>query len=724
MRAVSWIVRASLALWGLALAVASMERLTLPAREGELPGALQNQGIASSTPMLQFALIISLPFLITLAAQRVIPILAERRWVAWSFSSILALSPVTLMHYGTFRHVMLHGIAAFALLFARRLEPRFSRSDVLLFPALLNFYFAFLDTGFGKTPAATFFRAAIALLALRLISGAVSKQARPAIAFAFAPLAFLFQMHLFEKQVAGFLALAWLILTPLLLARVDARKVLRIATWTAFPIAAAAYPLALIGANTMPHLDFFEDGHSLLPASEMARGELPYRDIIPLHGILTDGGLDLAAMNLIEPNLGAILGSRRILAAFAATAIYFTALAVTSSAELALLTTFLSIAIFPAASLFTRVIFPLFALACAAAATRRRAPRWLLPCGIFVVIAALLSLDLALCSFVIALLAALRTRAMVPFAKGIAIAAIPVIAVVAILGFLPHLITTTFGEVLGQSGVYVIAQLELPHGVRTLAEMAGALPHSELFAILIWFVALIGASVVLAKAPFKPDRRDAVWLVAGWMVFAGAAYVLRRHFYFAFALAPFLAGALLAVRRRSRTIAIALTIALVFFAKPFALVFDISSPLRRSGGLDLKDWREYTGVPRAKGAIVDPLTYKALESTQAFFAKNLEPNETFYDFANAGTLYFLFEKPCPIRELEVPMYESEAKQRAVIARLQRDRSIRAALIAFPTAYTTIDGIPNFARAPLVWDYLQKHFRPALNENGVELWLRR
>ncbi|HEX8616956.1 MAG TPA: hypothetical protein VF911_05140, partial [Thermoanaerobaculia bacterium] len=504
--------------------------------------------------MWQFGLVLLLPFLVTLAGQRVIPLLADRRWAAWAFSAMLALAPVTLMHYGTFRHVVLHGVAAAGIVFARRLEPRFSRSDVLLVPTLLSLYFAFLDTGFGKTPAATFFRAAVALLALRLLAGAISKQPRPAIAFAAAPAAFLFQMHLLDARVAGPLALFWLIATPIALTRVDPRKVLRIATWTAFPIAAAAFPLALIGATSMPPLDFFEDGHSLLPASEMARGELPYRDIIPMHGLLTDGGFDLAAMQLTGPELGSVLAARRPLAALTATAIYFTALAVLSSAELALLTAFLSLAIFPTASLFPRVVVPLLALACAAAATRLRAPRWFVPAGALVALSVLISLDFALCSAVIAALAALRARAAVPLVKGFAVVAVPLLLLMALLGFLPHFITATFGEVLGESGVYVIGPLELPSGLRTLAEMTGAVSHPQFFAMMIWFVALIGASVVLARSPFRARRADALWLVAGWMVLAGAAWVVRRHHYFAFALAPFLAGALLAVRRHSRVV--------------------------------------------------------------------------------------------------------------------------------------------------------------------------
>ncbi len=38
-----------------------------------------------------------------------------------------------------------------------------------------------------------------------------------------------------------------------------------------------------------PAANLFEDGHSLLPASEYLRGELPYRDVVPGHGLISDG---------------------------------------------------------------------------------------------------------------------------------------------------------------------------------------------------------------------------------------------------------------------------------------------------------------------------------------------------------------------------------------------------------------------------------------------------
>src|SRR5262245_19915021 len=58
---------------------------------------------------------------------------------------------------------------------------------------------------------------------------------------------------------------------------------------------------ALAAAATLrssPVADLFEDGHILLPVSEYFRGELPYRDIVPGHGLLSDGLLAAAEMRV------------------------------------------------------------------------------------------------------------------------------------------------------------------------------------------------------------------------------------------------------------------------------------------------------------------------------------------------------------------------------------------------------------------------------------------
>jgi len=120
--------------------------------------------------------------------------------------------------------------------------------------------------------------------------------------------------------------------------------------------------------------------------------------------------------------------------------------------------------------------------------------------------------------------------------------------------------------------------------------------------------------------------------------------------------------------------------------------------------------------------VLDAQTLAALGSTQRFLA-TLRPGETFVDFANAGLLYYLFDRETPIRYMNVLMYESDAAQREVIATLER-RRVAAALIAFPSALSSVDDVPNRDRAPLVWQYLEAHYTQALRENGVVFWRRK
>ena len=118
-----------------------------------------------------------------------------------------------------------------------------------------------------------------------------------------------------------------------------------------------------------------------------------------------------------------------------------------------------------------------------------------------------------------------------------------------------------------------------------------------------------------------------------------------------------------------------------------------------------------------------PRTGAALASMKKYMA-TLRPNETFYDFSYAGLLYYLFDRNNPVPQIGPPFYETVEAQNNVIAALERNRDVRAALIAFPDALSGIDGVADAERAPLVWHYLQNNFRPDFDENGVVIWRRR
>lgn len=720
-------VRAAFAVYGATLAVALSAALQAPARPDALPSGITALGSDPAGPLRQFVFVIVVTFLFAASALGVMRFVIERRWAMVTSSICLISAPVTLMHFGNTRHVLMHGAAAGVVVLLRRWNPRFSAADVVLLPAGLAFYFAFLDLGFGHTPAAAVLRAAAATLALRLMVGAWSAFARPAYAFAAAPLAFVVQSQWLAPRPAGAIALLWLVGTPLVLARVAGEASLkRFAVRIAYPIAVAAYGLALLSITQPIHVDFFEDGHDLQPANEFVRGKVPYRDIVPIHGLVSDGGLAWIVMRLGGDSAGAVLKTRLVLASLTVAAIYFVTLAATGSGEAALLAVFLAYSLLPPETIWFRALFPLLTLAFTVSSVRLRNSRWLIPAGVALVLSALMSLDLAAVSAMVLFVAVIRSddrvRSLRRVATGVAAAALPLVIVFAAGGFLVDALRVTFTEVLRARSVYVFAPLTVPASLRSLTALVSLLTDRSSFCFVVWAVALIGCAAVFGDAPLRARRRDAVWLIALWIVVAGISYVERRHLYFAFAVAAFLTSLIFRMLRgRLRQAAIVLTIVLVLIAAPFEHVFNVATPLRRSHGVPVGDAQPFAGSRRAAGAVFDPATAAALGSTERFLS-TLSAGATFFDFANAGLLFYLFDRETPVRFNSVPMFESQAAQREVIDALER-RRVAAALIAFPSALSNIDGVPNSVRAPLVWKYLQAHYAPAFEENGVVFWRR-
>jgi len=680
-------VRAAFAIYGASIAIALAPSLQSRVRPGALPSGIAKLGFDASGPMRQFALLLVLTFAFAALSTLVMRVIAERRWAMWTASIALASAPITLIYYGNLRHVLLHGLVATAVVLARRLEPHFSRADVVLIPTVLSFYFAFLDLGFGHTPIAAFLRAAIVTLALRLCVSSC--------ALAAAPLAFLLQWN-------AWLALAFLIATPFVLAfTVTEIRLRRFARYIAYPIGVAAYALALLNPAAAQRVDFFEDGHDMQPAQAMLHGKRPYTDIVPIHGFMSDGGLAWVVFKLGGDSMGDVLKARLVIASCTAIAIYFLGLAATGSAEAALLAVFLAYSLLPSAVVWMRALFAVAALACTVASVRNR--RWMIAAGALLVIAALFSLDLAIDSAIVALIAAIRWRSWKQLAIGLLAAGIPVLLVFATGGFAVDFFRVTLTDVLGGRGAYVIAPLKMP-----ACNLVTSLGDRNCLSFFAWVIALIATAAA--------RRLNAVWLIGFWIVIAGTSYVERQHHYFDFAVAVFLTALLW--RRRN----VVLIILLVVLARPFEHLFDLATPLRRNHGIPTAGAAPFAGNPRAAGVVFDPPALAALNTTQRFLA-TLPPGDTFVDFANAGLLYYLFDRETPIRHMSVPMYESAAAQREVIAALERRRP-GAALIVFPAALSNIDDVANRDRAPLVWQYLQTHYAPATEENGVVFWKRK
>src|SRR5438132_1263374 len=405
----AWMTRAATSVFGGALAVGIAPFLQLPASAGELPGALPTEGLSPAGPVLQlgvFLLFVALFAIVgTFAARRI----ATIRWATVSYCAALFSSPLPLMIFGNVRHVLLLGAVGFGVVLARNLQPRFTRDDVVLLPTLLACYFAFLDIGFGKTPIATFLRAAIAIFALRLIVGWISKSSRPALAFAAAPLALLFQMQWLSPALSAALALSWIAATSIVGAMlVRDRIAARALAFIVYPLALTAYPLTLLGINSPPLVDFFEDGHNFVVASEMLRGEKPYADILPTHGFLADGGFDFICMKAGGDTIGKVLRARRILAVMNIGSMYFVALAATGSGSAGCLAVFLAFALFPTSTIFLRSVSALVSLASSVAAVRLRSQRWLAVAGVMLGLTFLTSVDFGVYTAIVMLVVIVR----------------------------------------------------------------------------------------------------------------------------------------------------------------------------------------------------------------------------------------------------------------------------------------------------------------------------
>ncbi|HSY48460.1 MAG TPA: hypothetical protein VLC46_06595 [Thermoanaerobaculia bacterium] len=688
----SWTVRASSAVFGLSLAIGLSPRLALRARPEELLSALKLAGYSPRGLVLQFLFAVLLTAVFAIAGDRIARLLAPYRWAAISYSAALLMAPVTLMSYGNFKHVLLLGAVAAVIVVVRRRDPHFSQGDVVLIPVVLACYMAFLDLGFGHTAIATFLRAAIAILAIRLIVPVSD-------AFVASPLALAAEIGLHTQALGAAIALIVIFATPFLLARMKRPLPRRII----YPIVVFLYPLAMIRLPSPVASNFFEDGHDVPVAAEMVRGKKPYTDIIPTHGLITDGALYFAATKAGLGSLHDLLNTRLVVGFLSGIALYCLVLAATGSVNMALLAAFLTFSLFPVSMIWMRPSAAIFALAATVAATRLRSRRRFMVAGALVVVAYLVSIDFGIYSAIVALLAAFRARALRALAIGVAAAAVPTLLIFAAFGFALDFIRVNVREILGSHSAYFVHPLEIPEPLRSPALLHhladGLMP-------ITWCLALLTTCVALARSPLRSRRSDGLWLIGIWMVVALASSIERGNPYYFTVGTPFLFVAIWTLRRHVRTLAIVLMVTVTLLAEPFRHVISVIPELRSA----------------KQGPIFDPTVTASIHAAQRF-TTSLKPSETFVDFSNSALLYALLNRDCPLRQVEVASYQTEEGQHEVIERIEHNPHIRAALIIFPGSIQTVDGIPNAERAPKVWAFLQRNFTPVFNQDGVVFWNR-
>jgi hypothetical protein len=311
-------------------------------------------------------------------------------------------------------------------------------------------------------------------------------------------------------------------------------------------------------------------------------------------------------------------------------------------------------------------------------------------------------------------------------AVGIAGGILILAALLALNSILTAFVVTTFREVLtlGPSfgfGFFDVSQC-CP-GMTWLTDVAAeALLVPTTLPFVAWPLVLIWFAVTIARRD-ATIRWRAAMVVAVWVIVAVMSFAARRQDY-AVMLIPAFAIILIFYgwRRLPRGAAVLAIVLCVIVSHPAWHLFRAMPEIARPPGNPPRVAE--VPLPRARGVVVDRAVAPAVMLADAYMRQTLAPNETFFDFANAPALYYLTGRRLPIRQIQVSQYEDERLQREVIAALERDRSVRLALMRFPEFAFILDGVPNAQRAPLVARYLETHFTPALDQNGVVFWRRR
>jgi hypothetical protein len=619
-------------------------------------------------------------------------------------------------------------IALCALLRHRPLH--FTRRDAVLLPAFLASLLAFIDVA-PRQIDQVFYLALLLVLAVRVAVTFIPSTLPPALAFLAAPLALVLQTGFFsrDQRYLGWHALAIVTVTPFVLRVLlkDARRAIAILTFAVYPLALYSYSnaVSVMTAEGKPRVNFFEDGHSLLPASEYLRGERPYADILPAHGLVEDGLFDYAAMRLGDVTAGSRTKTREVMGNLTCVAMYFLALAVTGSAEGALFAVLLSF-LSGGYSGHVRLLAPFLTLTAIVTAVRRRRPRLFAYAGFGTVVCGIISLDFAAYTFLTFVVAVLRygRRAWRPAVIGVAAGALPLFVVLAVGGILDDFMRGTFVETLGVGPAYTLTLFTAPEAMARLhafPDVLAALLDGRSFLYLFWCAMAVFTGVTVTRR--APRRLEPIVLLGVWITATAISYAERHHLYFGMVSTIVLVYLILRLLRRRSPLAIAAIVACIALSVPTTHL-GVLGWMRKARGPLEAHWVEVPDVRRARGGYFHESDAKVIASVKKYLDLSLQPDETFFDFTNSGILYFLFRRDCPIRLYEVAFYETEAQQREVIRMLESNPKVRAALVpSTPKGRYSVDGVPNADRAPLVWQYLQTHFHPDFEEGDATFWRR-
>lgn len=107
----------------------------------------------------------------------------------------------------------------------------------------------------------------------------------------------------------------------------------------------------------------------------------------------------------------------------------------------------------------------------------------------------------------------------------------------------------------------------------------------------------------------------------------------------------------------------------------------------------------------------------------AFIKENLAPDEYFVTMTNEASWYYFVEKPSPVRFQVMWFAMPEPYQREIVKDLA-NKKVKLIIYRNNSPCNHIDGIRNEYRLPIVFGYINKHYLPYRTIDGNEIWIRK
>ena len=483
----------------------------------------------------------------------------------------------------------------------------------------------------------------------------------------------------------------------------------------------------------LKRLDLFEDGMILFGASSLASGARPYLDVYPIHGWGADGGVQAVFFRYLNHDLVAYQLLKAALAALA--------LACLAAASFLFFRGFFwGIAGFAACLAFCpfpgdRHVPALIAYCFLIAASRSENSKNWTWAGVLTGATLFVTLDFGIMLLVGGLLAPVVLclgerkpvrRALPPtlrFVGGFLLGCLPFAAFFAARG--------AFGEFLRASFVEIPQTITQTWGfpaeslTRFLRE--GSLFHcfnpflpraAASLCVLLLVLILVIAILVIRSADRvvdSTDRAAAVCVVIAVIALRGVfgrADIGHQLIYGVFAGLP---AAWLLFRvwhsgsRFRPVLAAGATAAFLLFLRPDFAVSGLVRSIEGAREARRSDLVAATPFGGPAFATLDRRQAKDLEPLRRVIDGLVPPGKTFFDFGNEPGLYFLLDRRPPVRYCCVASYQTDEKQREVMADLERERP-PVAILSSGTATDVFDSVPNQERAPLVARFLDTHYR--------------